>query len=141
MVGAPEPHVWQGGQILEDKSEGGESRETVTAASGSRVGDGGGRMGWVEIDLEISSGNQAMEAGAGVSPAEGERGDDSAGVGGRDVGGAVGAARGQETAGGGTGEGLRVLGPRLVPGVEVRGKLGTMWREIGGTRATRSFSS
>ena len=36
---------------------------------------------------------------------------------------------------------MRVLGPRLVPGVEVRGKLGTMWREIGGARATRSFSS
>ena len=36
---------------------------------------------------------------------------------------------------------MRVSGPRLVPGVEVRGKLGMMWREIGGARATRSFSS
>ena len=116
MVGTPEPHVWQGGQIFEDKSKGGESRKTVAAASGSRVGDRGGWMGWAETDLEIPSGNQAMEAGAGVSPAGGERGDDSAGVGGRDVGGAVGAARGQKTAGGGTGEGLRVLGTCLVPG-------------------------
>ena len=57
-------------------------------------------MVWAEGDLEIPSGNETTEAGAGVPSAEGKRGDESASVGGRYVVEAVGAARGPLTAGG-----------------------------------------
>ena len=72
MVGTPKSYVWKGGQVSEDKGKRGEGGEAVVATPGRGMGDGRRRMGGMENSLEVSPGNEAVEAGAGVSSAKGE---------------------------------------------------------------------